>query len=109
MIRARRLVTWDLRQGDGPVMYRGQAAAQVQREPGPVGGLPEPQVADDGHEAAEHLDAALENARYYYPPERAPATKVTLRNLLTKPGWTKEVIQTFRGVISALEKPIKDS
>ncbi|MEM9574812.1 MAG: RNA methyltransferase [Pseudomonadota bacterium] len=57
----------------------------------------------------EHLDAALENARYYYPPERAPATKATLRNLLTKPGWTKEEIQTFRGVISALEKPIKDS
>ncbi len=56
----------------------------------------------------EHLDSALEKARYYYPPERAPATKVTLRNLLTKPGWTKEEIQTFRGVISALEKPKKD-
>lgn len=55
-----------------------------------------------------HLDAALEAARYYYPPERAPATKITLRNLLTKPGWTKEEIQTFRGVISALEKPKKN-
>ncbi len=55
-----------------------------------------------------HLDAALESARYYYPPERAPATKITLRNLLTKPGWTKEEIQTFRGVISALEKPKKN-
>ena len=51
-----------------------------------------------------HLDEMLENTRFYYPPDRVPATKVTLKNLLTKPGWTSEEIKTLRGVLSALDK-----
>ena len=51
-----------------------------------------------------HLDEMLEDTRFYYPPDRVPATKVTLKNLLTKPGWTSEEIKTLRGVLSALEK-----
>ena len=52
-----------------------------------------------------HLESALENTRYFYPPERAAATKITLRNILTKPAWTEEEVRTLRGVVSALERP----
>lgn len=53
----------------------------------------------------QHFERALESAGYFYPPARAPATKVTLRNLITKPGWTEDEIQTLRGVLSSLENP----
>ncbi|MEW4466568.1 RNA methyltransferase [Parasphingorhabdus sp. JC815] len=53
----------------------------------------------------EHLERALEGTGYFYPPDRVPATKVTLRNMITKPAWTNEEVQTWRGVISSLEKP----
>ncbi|MEO9600466.1 RNA methyltransferase [Parasphingorhabdus sp.] len=53
----------------------------------------------------EHLERALEKNGYFYPPERAAATKVTLRNMLTKPAWTNEEVKTWRGVVSSLERP----
>ena len=64
---------------------------------------PAPQIELDRF--YEHLERALEEAGYFYPPDRAPATKVTLRNMITKPAWTNEEVQTWRGVISSLEKP----
>jgi len=53
----------------------------------------------------EHMERALEKTGYFYPPDRAPATKITLRNMVTKPGWTNEEVQTLRGVLSSLENP----
>lgn len=53
----------------------------------------------------EHLERALESAGYFYPPDRAAATKITIRNMITKPAWTEEEIRTMRGVVSALERP----
>ncbi|VAV98408.1 tRNA (cytidine(32)/uridine(32)-2'-O)-methyltransferase [hydrothermal vent metagenome] len=53
----------------------------------------------------EHLERALQNTGYFYPPDRAAATKVTLRNMITMPGWTEEQVKTWRGVISAFENP----
>ena len=50
-----------------------------------------------------HLDALLERAGYYYPEDRVPASKRTLRTLLTKPGWSSQELRTLRGVLSALE------
>ncbi len=64
---------------------------------------PAPQIELDRF--YEHLERALEGAGYFYPPDRAPATKVTLRNMITKPAWTNEEVQTWRGVLSSLEKP----
>ncbi|MGL1585827.1 hypothetical protein ACSTHB_23635, partial [Vibrio parahaemolyticus] len=49
------------------------------------------------------LDQLLEPSGYYFPPDRVPATKRTLRTLLTKPGWSSMEIRTLRGVLSALE------
>lgn len=51
------------------------------------------------------LDAMLEGAGFYYPPDRVATTKRTLRTLLTKPGWSSQEVRTLRGVLSALEKP----
>ncbi len=64
---------------------------------------PAPQIELD--RLYEHLERALEGTGYFYPPDRTPATKVTLRNMMTKPAWTNEEVQTLRGVLSSLEKP----
>ena len=49
------------------------------------------------------LDAMLETSGFYFPPDRVPATKRTLRSVLTKPGWSAQEIRTLRGVLSALQ------
>jgi tRNA/rRNA methyltransferase len=56
------------------------------------------------------LDAMLDATGFFHPPARAPATRRTLRTLLTKPGWTSQEMRTLRGVLSALEgkKPRRD-
>jgi tRNA/rRNA methyltransferase len=45
------------------------------------------------------------DAGYYYPPDRAPATRRTLRNVLTKPGWNSLEVRTLRGVLSTIGAP----
>jgi len=48
------------------------------------------------------LDSALQEVGYFFPPDRVPATKTTLRTILTKPHWSTREIQALRGVIRAL-------
>ncbi|MCC4231953.1 TrmJ/YjtD family RNA methyltransferase [Sphingobium soli] len=75
--------------------------------------LTQPTVTDLGEPAAQdelegmigQFETLLEHAGYFFPPDRAPATKRTLRNLLTKPGWNHLEVRTLRGVLSALGKP----
>jgi tRNA/rRNA methyltransferase len=62
---------------------------------------PAPQSELDG--MIGQIDALLDEANFYYPPDRAPVTRRTLRTLLTKPGWTSQEVRTLRGVFSALE------
>jgi tRNA/rRNA methyltransferase len=64
---------------------------------------PAPQEELDGMIA--QLDTMLEDAGYFFPPSRVPATKRTLRNLLTKPGWNHLEVRTLRGVLSSLANP----
>jgi tRNA/rRNA methyltransferase len=64
---------------------------------------PAPQSELDGMMA--QLDGMLEKAGYFFPPDRVPATKRTLRNLLTKPGWNSLELRTLRGVLSSLANP----
>jgi tRNA/rRNA methyltransferase len=66
-------------------------------------GVPAPQEELDGMIA--QLEKMLEPAGYFYPPDRATATRLTLRNLLTKPGWNHLEVRTLRGVLSTLAKP----
>lgn len=64
---------------------------------------PAPQEELDGMIAK--LDSMLESAGYFFPPDRVIATRLTLRNLLTKPGWNHLEVRTLRGVLSALANP----
>ncbi|SER12166.1 TrmH family RNA methyltransferase [Sphingobium sp. YR768] len=66
-------------------------------------GEPAPQVELEG--MIEQLNTLLEKVGYFFPPDRAPATKLTLRNLLTKPGWNHLEVRTLRGVLSHLNRP----
>ncbi len=66
-------------------------------------GVPAPQEELDGMIA--QLDGMLEEAGYFHPPDRATATRRTLRNLLTKPGWNHLEVRTLRGVLSSLANP----
>jgi tRNA/rRNA methyltransferase len=76
---------------------KGEALAQppeVELDP------PAPQEELEG--MIGQLDGLLERSGYFFPPDRVPATRRTLRTLLTKPGWTSMELRTFRGVLSAL-------
>lgn len=64
---------------------------------------PAPQEDLDG--MIGQLETMLDGAGYFYPPDRVPATRRTLRTMLTKPGWTAQEVRTMRGVLSALAKP----
>jgi len=64
---------------------------------------PAPQEELDGMIA--QMDGMLEGAGYFFPPHRANATRLTLRNLLTKPGWNSLEVRTLRGVLSTLARP----
>lgn len=61
---------------------------------------PAPQAELDG--MIGQLETMLESSGFFFPPDRTPATKLTLRNLLTKPAWNALEIRTLRGVLSSL-------
>ena len=63
---------------------------------------PAPQEELDG--MMGQLFGLLEERSYFFPPERTSATQLTLRNLLTKPGWNSLEIRTLRGVLSAFKE-----
>lgn len=67
------------------------------------GDLPEPAPQAELEGLIGHLDQMLEASGYFFPPDRVPSTKRTLRTLLTKPGWSSMEIRTLRGVLSALD------
>lgn len=50
------------------------------------------------------LDEMLEPLGYFNPVDRAPVTRRTLRNLLTKPAWNALEVRTLRGVLTTLAK-----
>lgn len=52
-----------------------------------------------------HLEGMLAPKGYFFPEDRAEATRLTLRNVLTKPGWNHLEVRTLRGVLSFLSKP----
>lgn len=67
---------------------------------------PAPQGELDGMIA--QMEGLLEPKGYFRPESRAAATRRTLRNILTKPGWNHLEVRTMRGVLSALGKPDRD-
>jgi len=70
---------------------------------------PEPEEPRATHGQLEGLigqmDEALEKAGYYFPPDRVPATKATMRTILSKANWSNREVQAMRGMIRALVNP----
>lgn len=63
---------------------------------------PAPQEELEGMIA--QLEELLLPTGYFRPESRAAATRRTLRNMLTKPGWNHLEVRTMRGVLAALGK-----
>jgi tRNA/rRNA methyltransferase len=79
---------------------RGAALAQptlVEAEP------PAPQGELDG--LIDQLDALLDPAGFYFPPDKVPTMKRNIRSILTKPAWNALEVRTLRGVLTAIGKP----
>jgi tRNA/rRNA methyltransferase len=51
------------------------------------------------------MDEALDSAGYYFPPDRTPVTRNTMRTILSKAGWSNREIQALRGMLRALVNP----
>jgi len=66
---------------------------------------PAPQSEVEG--LVGQVDAALEAAGYYFPADRAKVTKLTMRTLLTKPGWSSREVRAMRGMIRSIAKGAK--
>ena len=79
---------------------KGETLAQpprVDEEP------PAPQAELDG--LVSQLDAMLDAAGFYFPPDKVPTVMRNIRSILTKPGWNAQELRTLRGVLTAIEKP----
>lgn len=85
------------------VAYEWSKGADLASPPETELDPPAPQEELEGMIA--QLDGMLEAGGYFFPPDRAPATRRTLRTLLTKPGWNSQEVRTLRGVLSTLARP----
>ena len=65
--------------------------------------LPEPAPQEELEGMIQQLDSMLAETGYYFPPDRVPATRRTMRTMLTKPGWSSMEVRTMRGILSALD------
>jgi tRNA/rRNA methyltransferase len=63
---------------------------------------PAPQAELEG--LIKHLETMLEETKYFFPPDREPATRRTLRSVLTKPAWNSNEVRTMRGVLTHLKR-----
>ncbi len=67
--------------------------------------MPPPARQDELEGMLEQLDTMLEDAGYFFPPDRTTVTKRTIRTLLTKPGWSSQEVRTMRGILSTIDRP----
>lgn len=51
-----------------------------------------------------HLEAELENAGFFHPPEKKPSMVQNLRAALGRARFSEQEVRTFRGVITALSR-----
>ena len=55
-----------------------------------------------------HMEAMLEPKGYFLPEAREEATRRTLRNVLTRPGWNHLEVRTLRGILTTLSRANRD-
>jgi tRNA/rRNA methyltransferase len=67
---------------------------------------PDSQVADkkELQNFFDHLEGALEDAKYYYPEARRERMTNNLRSIFTHAGLKEQELQTLHGIIAALER-----
>ncbi|MFZ5608606.1 MAG: RNA methyltransferase [Pseudomonadota bacterium] len=57
-----------------------------------------------------HLEEALAARNYFFPESRAGAMRRTLRNLVSRAGFTAQEVRTLRGVVKRLDRfPRRDA
>jgi tRNA/rRNA methyltransferase len=83
--------------------YEWRVAEQDAPPPAFVAGDP---PADQGAMLGlyEHLEAELDAAGFFHPPEKRPSMLRNLRVALSRARLTDQEVRTFRGVITALAK-----
>lgn len=73
--------------------------------------LVQPTAKDDAEPPAPHaelesligrFDHELEKTGYFFPPERAEATRTTIRTILTKAKWSSREISAMHGMIRSM-------
>lgn len=68
----------------------------------PIDHVPAPHAEVAGLIA--HLESALDEAGYFHVPDRTPATRRTLAQMLTRPQFSAQEVRTLRGIIRALSE-----
>lgn len=74
-------------------------------EPAPTGRRPPgeaPATAVEIEKLGDHYEQRLEDAGFFFPPEKAPGMKLNLRNLWSRMALTKGDVQTLHGVLRQL-------
>jgi tRNA/rRNA methyltransferase len=74
----------------------------------PAGVLLPPATQAELEGLIAHFEGLLEPRGYFFPHSRAVATRLTLRTMLTKPGWNSLEVRTLRGVLSTLGRHSAD-
>lgn len=91
--------------------------ARIGREQGDNTGLVQPTAEDAALPPApqgeldgliDHFEKLLAPRGYFLPEGRAEATRRTLRSVLTRPGWNHLEVRTLRGILSTLERSVRD-
>ncbi|WP_373356814.1 RNA methyltransferase [Pseudoroseicyclus sp. CXY001] len=65
-----------------------------------AGAVPAPGI--ELEKLAEHWEERLEEAQYFFPPDKAPGMKIVLRNFLSRAGMTRADVQMLHGVMRAM-------
>ncbi|MFD1797530.1 RNA methyltransferase [Paracoccus aurantiacus] len=76
-------------------------------QPMPTARRPAGEVAADRIEIeklADHYEAKLDEAGYFFPPEKAPPMKLNLRNLWSRMALTRADVQVLHGMLRQLTR-----
>lgn len=76
-------------------------------QPGPQGRRPEgeaPATRIEIEKLADHYEERLDAAGFFFPPEKAPAMKLTLRNLWSRMALTQADTRIFHGMLRQLTR-----
>ncbi|MDO5642561.1 MAG: RNA methyltransferase [Paracoccus sp. (in: a-proteobacteria)] len=83
------------------------AEGRLPAQPMPTGRRPSGEVAADRVEIealADHYEARLDAAGYFFPPEKAPPMKLNLRNLWSRMALTRADVQVLHGMLRQLTR-----